>query len=65
MGAARCGAFSRFGAHAWSKALGASQVGVVVGASMFYDPKLQSILLVGGCKAGSLQDGTWRYVPAG
>jgi hypothetical protein len=51
------------GAHAWSKTVGANQVGAVVGASMFYDEKLQAVLLVGGCKAASLQDGTWQYVP--
>jgi hypothetical protein len=52
------------GNHAWSKAVSASQVEAITGVSMFYDEKLQSVLLVGGCKNGNLQDGTWQYVPA-
>jgi hypothetical protein len=52
------------GQHTWAKALGGSQVGAISGASMFYDDQLQSALLVGGCKNGSLQDATWRYIPA-
>jgi hypothetical protein len=52
------------GTHLWSLAVGAIQVGATSGASVFYDEKLQAVLLVGGCTGGSLQDGTWQYLPA-
>lgn len=51
------------GAHAWSKTADASTIGLISGASLFYDMKLRSVLLVGGCKSGSPQDGTWQYIP--
>lgn len=52
------------GTHAWSKPAVASELGVITGASLFYDMKLQSVLLVGGCKSGSLQGETWQYTPS-
>ena len=51
------------GTHLWTSIAGANQVGATSGMTMFYDEKLQAVLLVGGCNAGTLQDGTWQYQP--
>jgi hypothetical protein len=52
------------GTHLWTNAPGANQPGGTSAASVFYDESRQAVLLVGGCTAGTLQDGTWQYLPA-
>jgi hypothetical protein len=51
------------GTHLWTNVAGANQVGATDSATLFYDEKLQAVLLVGGCSAGTLQNGTWQYLP--
>jgi hypothetical protein len=51
------------GTHRWTNVAGANQVGATSSSTIFYDEKLQAVLLVGGCTAGALQDGTWQYLP--
>ncbi|MBN2576939.1 MAG: hypothetical protein JXP73_20415 [Deltaproteobacteria bacterium] len=51
------------GTHLWKSVAGANQVGATSAATIFYDERLQSVLLVGGCNAGGLQGATWQYQP--
>jgi len=51
------------GTHLWTKVVGANQIGATSEAVVFYDEKLEAVLLVGGCAAGALQNGTWQYIP--
>jgi hypothetical protein len=51
------------GTHLWTQVAGANQPGALGATTLFYDEKLQAVLLAGGCSADVLQNGTWQYLP--